>query len=91
MPLLNLRQLHIAFGGPPILDRIDLQVERAERVCLVGRNGEGKSTLMKLISGEIRPDGGELALERQARVARLDQDVPDGTAGSVLKIGRAHV
>lgn len=88
MPVLNLRQLHIAFGGPPILDRIDLQVERAERVCLVGRNGEGKSTLMKLISGEIRPDGGELVLERQARVARLDQDVPNGTSGSVLDIAR---
>ena len=88
MPLLNLRQLRIAFGGPPILDGIDLQVERSERLCLVGRNGEGKSTLMKLISGEIRPDSGERILERQARVARLDQDVPVGLSGTVLDIAQ---
>ena len=89
MALLSLRQVHIAFGGPPILDRIDLQVERGERLCLVGRNGEGKSTLMKLISDEIRPDGGEIVLERDSRVARLDQDVPGDTVGSVLDIARA--
>ena len=75
MSLLNLRQLHIAFGGPPILKDVDLRVERADRLCLVGRNGEGKSTLMKIISGEIRPDSGEQIIERQARVARLDQDL----------------
>lgn len=88
MPLLNLRQLHIAFGGPPILAGVDLRVERTDRFCLVGRNGEGKSTLMKIISGEIQPDGGEQILERQARVARLDQDVPDGISGTVLDIAR---
>ena len=88
MPLLNLRQLHIAFGGPPILAGVDLRVERADRLCLVGRNGEGKSTLMKIISGEIQSDGGEQILERQARVARLDQDVPGGISGTVLNIAR---
>ena len=88
MPLLNLRQLHIAFGGPPILAGVDLRVERTDRLCLVGRNGEGKSTLMKIISGEIQPDGGEQILERQARVARLDQDVADGISGTVLDIAR---
>jgi len=88
MSLLNLRQLHIAFGGPPILAGVDLRVERADRICLVGRNGEGKSTLMKIISGEIQPDSGEQILERQAHVARLDQDVPDGISGTVLDIAR---
>ena len=88
MSLLNLRQLHIAFGGPPILAGVDLRVERADRLCLVGRNGEGKSTLMKIISGEIQPDIGEQILERQAHVARLDQDVPDGISGTVLDIAR---
>ena len=86
MSLLNLRQLHIAFGGPPILKDVDLRVERADRLCLVGRNGEGKSTLMKIISGEIRPDSGEQIIERQARVARLDQDVPEGLTGTVLNV-----
>ena len=86
MSLLNLRQLHIAFGGPPILKDVELRVERADRLCLVGRNGEGKSTLMKIISGEIRPDSGEQIIERQARVARLDQDVPEGLTGTVLNV-----
>lgn len=86
MSLLNLRQLHIAFGGPPILKDVDLRVERADRLCLVGRNGEGKSTLMKIISGEVRPDSGEQIIERQARVARLDQDVPEGLTGTVLNV-----
>ncbi len=89
MALLSMRQVQIAFGGPPILDSINLQVERGERLCLVGRNGEGKSTLMKLICGEIRPDRGEIALERQARIARLDQDVPDDITGTVLDVARA--
>ena len=88
MSLLNLRQLHIAFGGPPILAGVDLRVERADRLCLVGRNGEGKSTLMKIISGEIQPDSGEQILEQQSHVARLDQDVPDGISGTVLDIAR---
>ena len=88
MSLLNLSQLHIAFGGPPILAGVDLRVERADRLCLVGRNGEGKSTLMKIISGEIQPDSGEQILERQAHVARLDQDVPNGISGTVLDIAR---
>ena len=86
MSLLNLRQLHIAFGGPPILKDVDLRVERADRLCLVGRNGEGKSTLMKIISGEVRPDSGEQIIERQTRVARLDQDVPEGLTGTVLNV-----
>ncbi|MBI5587384.1 MAG: ATP-binding cassette domain-containing protein, partial [Deltaproteobacteria bacterium] len=53
MALINLRGVRLAFGGPLILDNIDLQIEKNERVCLVGRNGEGKSTLMKVISGEL--------------------------------------
>ena len=85
MPLLNLRQLHIAFGGPPILKDVDLRVERADRLCLVGRNGEGKSTLMKIISGEIRPDSGEQIIERGPRCSP-DQDVPEGLTGTVLNV-----
>jgi len=52
MALLSLQQISLRFGGPLLLDKVDLQLERAERVCLIGRNGEGKSTLLKLINGE---------------------------------------
>ena len=48
MALLSLREVSLAFGGPRLLDRVDLQIERGERVSLLGRNGEGKSTLLRL-------------------------------------------
>ena len=56
MALLSLREVSLAFGGPRLLDRVDLQIERGERVSLLGRNGEGKSTLLRLFRGEIAPD-----------------------------------
>ena len=58
MALLSLQNLNIAFGGPQLLDDATLQVERGERICLVGRNGEGKSTLLKIVNGDIEPDSG---------------------------------
>ncbi len=51
MALLSLRDVSLAFGGPRLLDHVDWQIERGERICLLGRNGEGKSTLLRLIEG----------------------------------------
>ena len=53
MALFSLRNVSLAFGGPRLLDQASLQIERGERLCLMGRNGEGKSTLLRLINGEI--------------------------------------
>ncbi|MBT7552065.1 MAG: ATP-binding cassette domain-containing protein, partial [Gemmatimonadetes bacterium] len=72
MALINLRNATIAFGGPPILADISLRIERDERVCLYGRNGEGKSTLLKMLNGEIAPDSGELARANGLRTAYLN-------------------
>ncbi len=55
MALLSLKNLRIAFGGPALLDGANLQIERGERICLVGRNGTGKSTLLKRIHAELGP------------------------------------
>ncbi len=85
MALLNLKQITVSYGGPNLLDKVDFQLDRGERVCLVGRNGAGKSTLMKLIAGEIAPDGGEI-LGKGLKIARLEQEVPKGTAGSVFDV-----
>src|SRR5258705_2967178 len=87
MALLSLRDVSLAFGGPRLLDRVDLQIERGERVCLLGRNGEGKSTLLRLIQGVIAPDEGEVIRRQGLRIARLEQEVPEGRGGSVAEEG----
>ena len=93
MALLSLRGVSLSFGGPKLLDGVDLTIEANERVCLLGRNGEGKSTLMKLISGELAPDEGAILRQQGLRVARLLQDVPAGHGGTVadeVAEGLAH-
>ena len=86
MALISLQDISLSFGGAPLLEKIDLQIEPGERVCLVGRNGEGKSTLMKLISGEIEPDGGRIVRQQGLRIARLRQEVPGDITGSVYEV-----
>ncbi|TPW16213.1 MAG: ATP-binding cassette subfamily F uup, partial [Halothiobacillaceae bacterium] len=86
MTILSLRGVAVSFGGPALLQGVSLQVESGERLCLVGRNGAGKSTLMKVINGEIIPDGGEVVKSQGMRVARLTQEVPLGLEGSVYDV-----
>ena len=78
MALLTLHNITTSFGGLPILKNVDLQIEPGERLCLVGRNGEGKSTLMKVLSGEIQPDSGEITSKQNLKISRLEQEVPKG-------------
>jgi len=86
MPLINLKNISLAFGGDPLLDNVEFGIERGERVCLIGRNGEGKSTLMKIIEGAIVPDSGERHLGRNVVAARLDQEVSVDISGSVFDV-----
>jgi len=86
MALLSLQNLHKAFGGPQLLNDATLQIERSERICLVGRNGEGKSTLLKIVSGFIEPDSGEIIRQPGLKVRRLRQNVPHDLTGSVEKL-----
>jgi ATP-binding cassette subfamily F protein uup len=83
MALLSLRDVTLSFGGPKLLDRVNLPIERGERICLLGRNGEGKSSLLKLILGEIPPDDGQVIRQQGLRVARLPQEVPTDRSGTV--------
>ncbi len=85
-PLLSLTEVHLAFGGPPVLEGVSLQVEKGERVGLLGRNGAGKSSLLALLEGTVAPDAGTVDRAPALRVARLPQDVPDGLAGTVREI-----
>ena len=86
MSLLSLRDVSVAFGGPPVLRDVRLNVEAGDRACVTGRNGEGKSTLLKVMAGLLEPDAGEVVRSGELRVAYLSQDVPadePGTAGEV--------
>lgn len=86
MALIGMRDVSISFGGPLLLDGVNFFVEPGERVCLLGRNGMGKSTLMKLLAGEILPDHGEIVRQKGMRTARLEQDVPDAFLGTVFDV-----
>ena len=88
MPLLQLRQITLRYTDRPLLDQIDLQVEPGERVCLVGRNGSGKTSLMRVIAGEEKPQEGEIIKPPGVVLTRLPQEVPEGISGSVLEVVR---
>jgi len=76
MPLVSLDQVSIAFGHQPLLEDVTLRLEPGERVCVIGRNGTGKSTLLKILAGALPPDRGVAHRERGVRTAMLVQDVP---------------
>jgi ATP-binding cassette subfamily F protein uup len=86
MALLSVKDVCVGFGGFLLLDHVELQIERHERVCLLGRNGSGKTTMMKLINGEISPDNGAVARSQGIVIARLDQEIPAGIVGPVIDI-----
>ena len=83
MALLSLLGIDLNFGGPLILDKVNLQVNPGERVCLVGRNGAGKSSLMRVISGETKPDSGSVFQPDGAIATRLTQEIPADVHGTV--------
>ena len=86
MALLGLQDVSIAFGGPPVLDHANLVVEPGERVCLLGRNGAGKSTIMKLLAGLVAPDTGDVVRQTGVTVAMLEQEVPADLGGTIHEV-----
>ena len=86
MALVSVRAVNHNFGGPELLQEVDLQIEKGERICLLGRNGTGKSTLIKLIAGEIRPDVGQVTHQQGASIARLPQRVPQHLDGNAFEV-----
>ncbi|MFN5806150.1 MAG: ATP-binding cassette domain-containing protein [Opitutia bacterium] len=86
MALLSLLDVYVGFGGPPVLDRLNLQIEAGERVCLLGRNGAGKTTLMRVAAGETPPDSGTVTVPEGVRLARLTQEIPESLPGTVREI-----
>ncbi len=86
MSLIRLRNIHVGFGGPAILESISVSIEAGERLCLLGRNGTGKSTLLKVISGEVKADSGDLEFKQNLKIAVLDQEPRGDLQGSIFDI-----
>lgn len=89
MALLSIQQISKAFGGPLLLDQATLQIERNERIFMVGRNGEGKSTLLKIIAGELEADTGTLIPQPGLKIRALQQNVPDQLQGTIEDLVRS--
>lgn len=89
MALITLHNITVGFGNAPVLENVSLSVEPGARACVTGRNGEGKSTLLKVLAGILPPDSGEVLKDRSVRVAYLPQDVPEDRPGTVSEILRA--
>ncbi len=84
MSLIAFSDVYLGFRGPLILDRANLTIEPGERVCLLGRNGTGKTTLLRLLQGILEPDRGEVIRQQGLRTAMLPQQVPADLHGSVF-------
>lgn len=85
MALIAVKGLTLGFGGPPLFDSVSFDVQKGERVCLVGRNGEGKSTLLKVLAGEVEAEG-EIVRRAGMRISRMIQEVPAHLEGSVREL-----
>jgi ATP-binding cassette subfamily F protein uup len=86
MPIVRLDKVSLSFGLKPLLDSVNLQLRRGERVCLLGRNGEGKSSLLQLIARRLHADSGEVWVRPGAKVASLAQEVSSGSDARVRDV-----
>lgn len=86
MSLISLLDVSLSYGGPPLVDAANLQIDEGERLCLLGRNGAGKSSLMKILAGELKPDRGDVFRQPGAHIARLQQEVPTDLSGTIRDI-----
>ncbi len=86
MPIVRLDKVSLSFGLKPLLDEVALLVRKGERVCLLGRNGEGKSSLMQLVTRQRVPDSGEVWIRPGARVASLAQEVTGDSDETVYQV-----
>jgi ATP-binding cassette subfamily F protein uup len=82
-PLLTLDRVSLAYGHVPLLEEVSLRIDPGERVALIGRNGSGKSSLLKIVSGEVAPDGGAIWRSPGLNASRLAQDVPESSTRTV--------
>ncbi len=86
MPIITLTSVSLAYGHHPLLKNVDMQVDQGERVCLIGRNGTGKSTLFHLLGGNVQADEGQIWHSDSLRISLLQQDVPESIQSTVYNV-----
>jgi ATP-binding cassette subfamily F protein uup len=86
MPILSAQNILLRFGGPPLLDNVSFDIEPGDRICLVGRNGEGKSTLLKVLTGEMDANSGDIVKKSGLKVSRMVQEIPAHMEGTVRDV-----
>ena len=86
MPLLTLDRVSLAFGLKPLLDHVSLSIQEGEKIALVGRNGEGKSTLLRILAGTMAPDSGEIIRQDGLVIGYLDQHLPERSGATVYDV-----
>lgn len=86
MVLVSLKQVELAFGDHVLFDKVNLDINQGERLCVVGRNGEGKSTLLKILKGEVVPDDGRVERADILKVAALQQELPKSVNAPVYDV-----
>ena len=86
MSLIRLRNINVSFGGPSILEGVSLSIDAGERLCLLGRNGTGKSTLLKVIAGEVKAESGEIEYKQSLKLAVLDQQPRLDISGTIFDV-----
>ena len=86
MPILSAQNITLRFGGPPLLDNVTFDVEPGDRICLVGRNGEGKSTLLKVLTGDMEANSGDIIKKSGLKITRMIQEIPAHLEGTVRDV-----
>jgi len=86
MALIALQDVSWGLGDAPLIEKASLQIEAGERICLLGRNGVGKSTLLKILDGALPPDSGEIRRQQGITIAALPQEVPAETDGTIFEV-----
>lgn len=86
MTLLKFSDVSLAFGAMPLLDKVSWQIARGERVCIIGRNGTGKSSMMKLVKGDQKPDDGSVWRAPGLKIGELPQELPVADGRTVFDV-----
>ena len=94
MPLLTVKDVSLAYGNLSLLEKVNFNISSGERVCLLGRNGTGKSTLFRVISDIVQPDDGEVWRQDTLKISYLEQEIPADTSQTiyeVVSVGLGHI